>query len=148
MPTQGPGSVRANPIRTRKDWEAAREAASRDPGAFHGDIARRELFWFDGAAWVKRVDGAAPWLGFDATTGARLAEVKHAPDWAPWTRAFDDSEAPFYRWFAGGLTNACFNEVDVHVVPGMWANRHAETGSGGGDSAPFGNATTHRRVRL
>ncbi|HTA19420.1 MAG TPA: AMP-binding protein, partial [Polyangia bacterium] len=25
---------------------------------------------------------------------------------------------PFYRWFAGGLTNACFNEVDVHVLAG------------------------------
>ena len=36
----------------------------------------------------------------------------------PWTTAFDDAEAPFYRWFAGGLTNACFNEVDVHVLAG------------------------------
>jgi acrylyl-CoA reductase (NADPH)/3-hydroxypropionyl-CoA dehydratase/3-hydroxypropionyl-CoA synthetase len=113
-------AVRANPIRTRQDWEAAREAASRDPGAFHGEIARRELFWLDeaGGAWVKRVDGATPWLGFDAVTGARRADLKLPPAWVPWTRAFDDAEAPFYRWFAGGLTNACFNEVDVHVLAG------------------------------
>jgi acrylyl-CoA reductase (NADPH)/3-hydroxypropionyl-CoA dehydratase/3-hydroxypropionyl-CoA synthetase len=120
---RGPGgaarAARANPIRTRKDWEAARDAASKDPGAFHGDIARRELFWLDGksGAWVKRVDGATPWLGFDATTGARRA-VDLPADWSPWAKAFDDSEAPFYRWFAGGLTNACFNEVDVHVLAG------------------------------
>jgi acrylyl-CoA reductase (NADPH)/3-hydroxypropionyl-CoA dehydratase/3-hydroxypropionyl-CoA synthetase len=117
-------TIRANPIRTRKDWEAAREAASRDPGAFHGEIARRELFWFDArrdgedAAWLKRVGGAAPWLAFDATTGARAAGDRRPADWVPWARAFDDAEAPFYRWFAGGLTNACFNEVDVHVLAG------------------------------
>jgi acrylyl-CoA reductase (NADPH)/3-hydroxypropionyl-CoA dehydratase/3-hydroxypropionyl-CoA synthetase len=112
--------IRANPIKTRKDWEAAREAASRDPGAFHGEIARRELYWLDAeqGAWRKRVDGpSAPWLSFDAKTGARV-EAKRPADWAPWARAFDDSEAPFYRWFAGAQTNACFNEVDVHVLAG------------------------------
>ncbi len=113
-------AVRTNPIRTRKDWEAAREAATRDPGAFHGEIARRELFWFDprADAWVKRVDGPAPWLAFDAATGARVADDRRPADWVPWARAFDDAAAPFYRWFAGGLTNACFNEVDAHVLAG------------------------------
>ncbi|MDB4980573.1 MAG: acs [Myxococcales bacterium] len=112
-------TISANPIRTRKDWEAAREAATRDPGTFHGDIALRELFWLDetNGAWVKRVEGRAPWLAFDATTGARR-DVARPAEWAPWARAFDDREAPFYRWFAGGLTNACFNEVDVHVLAG------------------------------
>ena len=116
-------AIRANPIRTRKDWEAARDAAARDPGAFHGEIARRELFWLDegrngeGAVWVKRVDGPAPWLAFDAVTGARRDD-RRAPDWVPWARAFDDDEAPFYRWFGGGLTNACFNEIDAHVLAG------------------------------
>jgi acrylyl-CoA reductase (NADPH)/3-hydroxypropionyl-CoA dehydratase/3-hydroxypropionyl-CoA synthetase len=111
--------IQANPIRTRKDWEAAREAATRDPGAFHGEIAKRELFWLDpeGGRWLKRINGPAPWVAFDATTGARVVGARPA-EWTPWGRAFDDSEAPFYRWFAGGLTNACFNEVDVHVLAG------------------------------
>jgi acrylyl-CoA reductase (NADPH)/3-hydroxypropionyl-CoA dehydratase/3-hydroxypropionyl-CoA synthetase len=118
-----PHTIRANPLRTRKDWEAARAAASRDPGAFHGEIARRELFWLDARAgeWVKRVDGPSPWVAFDAATGARREGGARAADWVPWTRAFDDAEAPFYRWFAGGLTNACFNEVDVHVLAGRGA---------------------------
>lgn len=36
----------------------------------------------------------------------------------PWARAFNDDNPPFYRWFEGGLTNACFNEVDRHVLLG------------------------------
>src|SRR5947207_14444140 len=100
VPSRRP--IRANPIRNRKDWEAAREAAFRDPGAFHGEIAKREIYWLDrqlddgsgGAAWVKRVDGAAPWVAFDAATGARVASARPAA-WAPWTTAFDEAEAPF-----------------------------------------------------
>ncbi|WP_284078862.1 AMP-binding protein [Herbaspirillum aquaticum] len=36
-----------------------------------------------------------------------------------WQRAFDqvldDGRAPFARWFAGGLTNLCYNAVDRHL---------------------------------
>ncbi len=35
-----------------------------------------------------------------------------------WDKVLDDSEAPFYRWFAGGLTNVCYNAVDLHVEQG------------------------------
>jgi acrylyl-CoA reductase (NADPH)/3-hydroxypropionyl-CoA dehydratase/3-hydroxypropionyl-CoA synthetase len=146
-------AVRANPIRTRKDWETAREAATRDPGAFHGEIAKRELFWFDGEAWLKRVDGSAPWVAFDATTGARV-DTARPPDWAPWTRAFDDGEAPFYRWFAGGLTNACFNEVDVHVLAGRGqqvafhfeGDRWDPAGDGGRGGPVVGKAITRQEL--
>ncbi|SRR6266567_3057035 len=30
----------------------------------------------------------------------------------------DRSGAPFYRWFAGGVMNTCFNAVDRHVRDG------------------------------
>ena len=30
----------------------------------------------------------------------------------------DRSRAPFYRWFAGGVLNTCFNAVDRHVRDG------------------------------
>jgi acrylyl-CoA reductase (NADPH) / 3-hydroxypropionyl-CoA dehydratase / 3-hydroxypropionyl-CoA synthetase len=114
------GSTRANPIRTRRDWESAREAAAGDPGRFHGEIAKREIFWFVPSlgAWVKRVDGPSPWMAFDVATGAPLRSPGLAADFDPWSTGFDAARAPFYRWFAGGLTNACFNEVDVHVLAG------------------------------
>jgi propionyl-CoA synthetase len=35
-----------------------------------------------------------------------------------WDRVLDDSRTPFYRWFAGGRLNTCFNALDVHVDAG------------------------------
>ena len=35
-----------------------------------------------------------------------------------WDRVLDDDNAPFYRWFAGGVMNTCDNALDVHVEGG------------------------------
>jgi propionyl-CoA synthetase len=35
-----------------------------------------------------------------------------------WDRVLDASRPPFYRWFAGGLLNTCYNAVDRHVAGG------------------------------
>jgi propionyl-CoA synthetase len=35
-----------------------------------------------------------------------------------WDKVLDDSNKPFYRWFAGGETNTCYNAVDLHVDQG------------------------------
>ncbi|CCQ74323.1 propionyl-CoA synthetase [Magnetospira sp. QH-2] len=35
-----------------------------------------------------------------------------------WDRVLDDSNAPMYRWFAGGEMNTCYNAVDRHVEEG------------------------------
>lgn len=35
-----------------------------------------------------------------------------------WDRVLDDSNKPFYRWFAGGMMNTCYNAVDRHVEAG------------------------------
>ena len=34
------------------------------------------------------------------------------------TQVLDASEPPFYRWFAGGVMNTCYNALDRHVVAG------------------------------
>ncbi len=114
-----PPKAEVNPIRTRADWVRLRDEAQRDPGAFHGAIAAREIHWFDRAsdAWITvRNDGI--WRGFDARTGAAVSS-EYPTAHRPWSRAFDDDDAPFYRWFSGALTNACFNEVDRHVLAGF-----------------------------
>jgi len=38
-------------------------------------------------------------------------------------RALDSSRPPFYRWFPDGVTNACYNALDIHVEQGRgdWA---------------------------
>lgn len=107
-----------NPIRTRADWEVIRRACQRDPGAWHGRVAAEVLHWFVPAAnaWVSR-NAEGRWSGFHATTGEPLTWDTD-PSFAPWTAAFDDSTPPFYRWFVGARTNACFNEVDRHVLAG------------------------------
>ena len=47
------------------------------------------------------------------------AEAAEALHWdRKWDRVLDDSKAPFYRWFAGGRLNTCFNAVDRHVRAG------------------------------
>ena len=35
-----------------------------------------------------------------------------------WDKVLDDSKKPFYRWFAGGMVNTCYNAVDLHVDNG------------------------------
>jgi propionyl-CoA synthetase len=60
--------------------------------AYRRSLADPEGFWADAAAGI---------------------------DWfAPWERVLDDSAAPFYRWFAGGRLNTCWNALDRHVEGG------------------------------
>src|SRR6266571_2171533 len=40
-----------------------------------------------------------------------------------WDRVFDDSRAPFYRWFTGGMLNTCYNCLDLHVDRGRGKQR-------------------------
>ncbi|MEP6147194.1 MAG: acetyl-coenzyme A synthetase N-terminal domain-containing protein, partial [Nisaea sp.] len=35
-----------------------------------------------------------------------------------WDKVLDESNPPFYRWFAGGTTNTCYNALDRHVEEG------------------------------
>jgi propionyl-CoA synthetase len=47
------------------------------------------------------------------------AEAAEAIDWERrWDRVLDDSDKPFYRWFAGGRLNTCWNALDRHVAGG------------------------------
>ena len=32
-----------------------------------------------------------------------------------WDRVLDDTRAPFYRWFTGGVLNMCYNAIDRHA---------------------------------
>ena len=36
----------------------------------------------------------------------------------PWERVLDGSRPPFYRWYAGGMINTCYNALDWHVEHG------------------------------
>jgi propionyl-CoA synthetase len=47
------------------------------------------------------------------------AEAAEAIEWETrWDRVLDESRPPFYRWFAGGRLNTCWNALDRHVAAG------------------------------
>ena len=50
------------------------------------------------------------------TFWANAAEDVHW--YKKWDAVLDDSQQPFYRWFTGGLTNSCYNALDLHVENG------------------------------
>ncbi|MEM1142112.1 MAG: AMP-binding protein [Pseudomonadota bacterium] len=103
------------------DEDEHRARAKTDPGAYHGDIAARELHWFDDGRWISH-DPDQGWMALPGTVpgghDSEPAPAVHEAEWRPWTKALDDSQAPFFRWYQGAYTNACFNEVDRHVLGG------------------------------
>ncbi|WP_019529298.1 AMP-binding protein [Dasania marina] len=111
-----PAIIEQNPIRSGDDWQQMRTACEQDLGAFHGDIAAKNCHWFNAEqnAWLSKTDNG--WTGWN-TSGQPVDLAQ----WTPWHTALDESDAPFYRWFIGGKTNAAFNEVDRHVLAGHGA---------------------------
>jgi propionyl-CoA synthetase len=46
-------------------------------------------------------------------------EAAEAIHWyKKWKKVLDDSRQPFYRWFAGGEVNTCYNALDLHIEEG------------------------------
>ena len=41
-------------------------------------------------------------------------------DWErPWDTILDETNAPFYQWFAGAELNTCYNALDRHILNGL-----------------------------
>ena len=154
-----------NPLRDRAAWERQRAACLADPGAFHGAIASREIHWWVPAGADPAIGPAGAWLTFDNARGcwqgwcaATAAPVTTAlgQGFVPWERAFDASQPPHWRWFTGGLTNACFNEVDRHVLAGhgdenafIFEGDRWDMAADGGRGAPVeGYSVTRKRLLL
>ena len=58
----------------------------------------------------------ATWQRDPESFWAQAAEAIH---WfKKWDQVLDDSRAPFYRWYKGGLVNTCYNLLDAHVENG------------------------------
>ena len=161
--TDRPGTqlqAQTNPVRTRRDWEAQRAAALADPGAFHGAIAKRQIHWFvatqgAGGAWLAFDEARHRWTGWDARSGAAV-EADLGEAFEPWQRAFNPDDPPYWKWFEGGRTNACFNEVDRHVLSGhgseaafLFEGDRWDMSQDGGRGAPVeAYAITRKRLLL
>lgn len=110
-------------LRDAAHEQAERLRAAADPATYHGDIAASELHWFDAGAgqWLNLDPVRKQWRGYDSDSGQPVAQASRDTTWRPWERALETDRAPFYRWFSGAGTNACFNEVDRHVLAGNGA---------------------------
>lgn len=110
----------SNPIQSKVEWDKMRSEAESEPGAFHGKIAKSEIFWIEKGhnAWIRWSETEKKWIGYDRLTGKNVDVGNLSESFDPWSQSFDDSSAPVYRWFKGGMTNAAFNEIDRHVLAG------------------------------
>ncbi|MEQ8771914.1 MAG: AMP-binding protein, partial [Erythrobacter sp.] len=130
-----------------------------DPGAFHGAIAKRQICWFvpdAGArgAWAFFDEAAGHWRGWEGASGEPLS-FDWPESFEPWDRAFNDDDAPNWRWFEGGLTSTAFNEVDRHVLGGhgeetalIYEGDRWNMASDGGRGGPVDSETVSRRKLL
>ena len=96
--------------------DALRDHIQNDADQFHADVASREIHWQNASsgAWLARTDDSG-WVGWDSRGENVALDDK---DWTPWSSVLDQSAAPYYRWFTGVQTNACFNLVDRHLLQG------------------------------
>ena len=101
---------------SQSDEDALRDHIQNDADQFHADVASREIHWQNASsgAWLART-GDNGWVGWDSR-GENVALDDE--EWTPWSSVLDRSAAPYYRWFTGGQTNACFNLVDRHLLQG------------------------------
>ena len=110
-------------------------------------LARGGLHWFleDASVWATFDEKENKWFGWEISVLPNAfveSETRNltAPTTeestssiTPWSHSpsldveeikcwpgpvLDDSDAPYYRWFPGGKSNAVFNEVDRHVLMG------------------------------
>lgn len=114
-----------NTVTDAAAWRAMRDDCVRDPGAFHGALAKRNLCWLlpdqgEAGVWAQYDSDAKAWAGWDAKTGDAVT-LDLPESFEPWDTAFNTDDAPNWRWFEGGLTNAAFNEVDRHLLAGHGA---------------------------
>ena len=104
--------------------DALRRLINESPQDFFGDVARRNIHWFDAQAqqWVNFDLTAQCWAGFAADSGEVVARGALDEDENPWSSVLDESQTPYLRWFVGAQTNASFNEIDRHILQGRGSN--------------------------
>ena len=90
----------------------SRRSGRPSPGLWPGDIRPQ----VDRLMSTRLETAHAESLADPARFWARAAEDVHW--YRRWDRVLDDSRPPFYRWFAGGLVNTCYNALDRHVLSG------------------------------
>lgn len=104
--------------------DSLRRLINETPEHFYGDVARRNLHWFDEKAdqWICFNLASQTWAGYAAYSGEPVAS-EQGVDRELWTTVLDSSRSPYLQWFVGAQTNACFNLLDRHVLQGQGSHK-------------------------
>ena len=107
-------------LRSQAGEDSLRELIKTSPAEFFGDLARRNLHWFEPNAqqWISFDLPNHAWQGFSAHSGEAVENERSDVLVDVWERVLDDSRSPYLRWFVGAQTNASFNEIDRHLLAG------------------------------
>ncbi len=89
---------------------------------------REEEYFEPPAAFVAQANAADPAIfdrfGEENFPGC-FTEYADLLTWdKPWHTMLDTSNPPFWKWFAGGKLNACYNCVDRHAEADPGQGRH------------------------
>ena len=106
--------------------DALRRLINESPQDFFGDVARRNIHWFDADAqqWINFDLASQCWAGFAARyrRGSSPRVRSGTKTKIPGVSVLDESQTPYLRWFVGAQTNASFNEIDRHILQGRGSN--------------------------
>ena len=91
----------------------------------HGSIAATTIHWYNSKqnTWtIQQNPNSKQWNGWDATNATPITETQHSSSYRPWSKTLCVKNAPFFKWFVDGFTNAAFNECDRHLLAKNGAN--------------------------
>lgn len=73
------------------------------------EAVANNMYWYKDYKWLRKHG--------DSCTGWTIdGEPVSCEPRSFWKKTLDESEAPFVKWFNGGLTNASFNEIDRWIL--------------------------------
>ena len=103
-------------LASQSDEDALRSNITAAADQFHADVASREIHWQNPSSGTWLARGGRRQLG--GLGFSRRECIARGRRMDPWSSVLDQTAAPYYRWFTGGQTNACFNLVDRHLLQG------------------------------
>jgi len=76
--------------------DSLRRLINETPENFYGDVARRNLHWFDPSAdqWISFDLASQQWTGYAAYSGEPVTSAK-ADDKNLWNQVLDESQSPY-----------------------------------------------------
>lgn len=115
---------------TRDQWPSSMASWELEAREEHDEEAASTLYWYleqgEEGGWYRYHSEKESMAGFKNSSGSWSSSIPTPSSpiskWRPWNKTLETAEAPYFQWFLGGRTNACFNAVDKHLLEGRGAD--------------------------